>query len=524
MLSSRAIVFCVALMWALSAGATAAIADNPPPSAAMTIQSIDFESPTDPVSASVWALPSFSPTPTAWWGRVAGSGQSGFGLWCAGTGGAWPTFPLDTGGMAEWQLPDTSAFYESEAVFSYAYPGPYYYGDFSLRWFGPGLDPHSAPPSSDRQPDSVASWTTVRLTRVSGSGNLGSNTVGSGPGTLEFKFVDFERVGAAERGATIDNLLVTGWRYGPSPSVVASRVSDTDVLVTWDRPHVSASSSTEVTDSPEYRVWRHDITAGTWTELTSDGLRVSDAARSITDSGAVSTHLLQYSAQAWATGAESARYGHAATSNEVSPPKSAFGGLSCVPASVAFGGWSTIAATLTLQSDPGTTLAGRTVTLQASANGMNSWTDVGVATEDSAGHYVATVSTTAKRYYRLHFATDSTYYGSDSAAAIVLSKAYLSAPSSKSKAKRKRTLSVSGFLKTRHTRGAKSVVIKAYRYQSRKWVLRQTFSAVNSDYSSYTKYSASIKLKYAGKWRLYAYHADADHTATTSGYRSVTVK
>jgi len=51
-------------------------------------------------------------------------------------------------------------------------------------------------------------------------------------------------------------------------------------------------------------------------------------------------------------------------------------------------------------------------------------------------------------------------------------------------------------------------------------------SAKASNYSTYTKYSRSIRLPYAGKWRLRAYApADSGHAATwSSGYDYVTVK
>lgn len=46
-----------------------------------------------------------------------------------------------------------------------------------------------------------------------------------------------------------------------------------------------------------------------------------------------------------------------------------------------------------------------------------------------------------------------------------------------------------------------------------------------SNYSTYTKYKATITLPSKGKWRMCAYHpADANNVATHSSYRYVTVK
>ena len=65
------------------------------------------------------------------------------------------------------------------------------------------------------------------------------------------------------------------------------------------------------------------------------------------------------------------------------------------------------------------------------------------------------------------------------------------------------------------------VLIKAYRFEYRRWRLKQQFWA---SAGTGTRYSARIKLKYAGSYRIYAYHADGDHLATTSGYRKVTAR
>ncbi len=78
-----------------------------------------------------------------------------------------------------------------------------------------------------------------------------------------------------------------------------------------------------------------------------------------------------------------------------------------------------------------------------------------------------------------------------------------------------------GFLKPRHY--GYPVRVQAYRYERQRngkylWKLRYTFSAKASNYSSYTKYTAKVKLAYAGKWKFRAYHADAGHAPTYSAY------
>lgn len=104
-------------------------------------------------------------------------------------------------------------------------------------------------------------------------------------------------------------------------------------------------------------------------------------------------------------------------------------------------------------------------------------------------------------------------------------RAWVSTPAAPSGARRGILFTAYGYLKPRHVSGRASVTLKCYRYERGRWVHRKTFSAVNSNYSSYTKYSKKIALPYTGRWRIRAYHSDADHAPTySSGYRYVTVR
>lgn len=88
-----------------------------------------------------------------------------------------------------------------------------------------------------------------------------------------------------------------------------------------------------------------------------------------------------------------------------------------------------------------------------------------------------------------------------------------------------RTYSVSGTLKPRHAAGTKPVKVHAYRLVKGKYRYYKSFSATASNYSTYSKYTAKVKLPYRGRWRLRAYHpVDTKHLATYSTYRYVTVR
>jgi hypothetical protein len=76
---------------------------------------------------------------------------------------------------------------------------------------------------------------------------------------------------------------------------------------------------------------------------------------------------------------------------------------------------------------------------------------------------------------------------------------------------------VTGTLKPRHTKGSTPVRIYKYRLVNGNWKSYGYHKAKASNYSTYTKYSASVRLTKRGVWRLRAYHlADSKHPARWS--------
>jgi hypothetical protein len=195
--------------------------------------------------------------------------------------------------------------------------------------------------------------------------------------------------------------------------------------------------------------------------------------------------------------------------------------LSRSASTVAYGG----SAVLTGMLVGTTAISGRRLELESSTDGK-SWTKASTSyATDALGESRVTVNLTTRRYYRLQFAGDPTWAGGTSAAVVVTPRVYLTRPTTPTSVKRARAFSAYGFIKPRHTSGTYPVAIKCYRYQSGKWVLRKTVPAKASNYSTYTKYSKSLSLPYAGRWRIRAYHAaDSKNAATCSSYRYVTVK
>jgi hypothetical protein len=169
-------------------------------------------------------------------------------------------------------------------------------------------------------------------------------------------------------------------------------------------------------------------------------------------------------------------------------------------------------------------LSGKKMTVQYSYDNK-AWKPLGTATTSPSGFFSYSAAPVRTTYYRTSFAGDAFYLASTPTVTSVRPRVFLSAPAASSKMHYRRTYSVSGYIKPRHAAGTRPVRLLAYRYQSGKWVYRRSFYATAYNYSSYTKYKASVKLPYKGRWRIRAYHpSDPLNWATYSGYRYSTVR
>ena len=107
-----------------------------------------------------------------------------------------------------------------------------------------------------------------------------------------------------------------------------------------------------------------------------------------------------------------------------------------------------------------------------------------------------------------------------------LPAAYVSTPVAPSSMSKTKSYSVYGYLKPRHTAGTYPVRVYEWRYVSGQWKSYGYVNARASDYSTYTKYSVSIRLATAGQWRIRAFApSDGGQTeAWSSGYATMTVR
>ena len=128
-----------------------------------------------------------------------------------------------------------------------------------------------------------------------------------------------------------------------------------------------------------------------------------------------------------------------------------------------------------------------------------------------------------------------TYYSRDaagntetavSASLTLVGKPTLTTPKSPTTVKRRKAFTVWGVLKPHFAAGAKTVKVKAYIKKSGKWVAYKSYSAVNANYGSSTKYSIRIKLSRKGKYRFTASTTASTtwRAASTRPSKTLTVK
>jgi len=168
-------------------------------------------------------------------------------------------------------------------------------------------------------------------------------------------------------------------------------------------------------------------------------------------------------------------------------------------------------------SDGSELYAGAVVDLQQLVDGE--WQTVGQAGRSSSGLYSRLVSVSSMTKFRFSFAGDAVNDASVSRELTVLPHVKLSLNSLNSSYRHNVTFRVSGKIAPAHSAGNGNVVfVKLYRYRSGHWSLYQTVAATIS--ASGTSYSANVRLKTTGRWKLVPYHrADSAHAATTGAAR-----
>jgi hypothetical protein len=121
----------------------------------------------------------------------------------------------------------------------------------------------------------------------------------------------------------------------------------------------------------------------------------------------------------------------------------------------------------------------------------------------SSGAY--TYSWTAERNYYWRFVYEGTAEWAPQTSSFVLVKvkAAVGKPACPKSVKAGKKFTVSGSLKPRFPKGAKTVTLKAQRYANGKWKAYKSYKATNADSGAYTRYSVKLKISKKGKYRFY---------------------
>lgn len=479
-------------------------------------------------------------TTVAYWGPTGLIARSGSrSLWCAGSavsGSAplWGTpYPAMTRGSVSFKIPALEDYYESRLSFFYNYPSRGGADDYAFGVGWRAIDTAGdAVGTSDLRDDfsltGPTAWVSsgeidltspinrVRLSRVRGE--------------ILFSFLDRPetwQTPTSGLGASVDDVVVTGFRYGPVRSVAATYTTSAGVRLTWSAPYRSRTTST-VEDRPHaYRVWRSPAGFSTWEELTTDRI----ATPSFVDATAVRGRAYDYVVQAWDPGTGS-HYGVVTKPFRflVHTPADATGSN---PVAVTLASKSTTLSTYGASyrvtgrlTVGGIALPGAVVTLQSSHTTTGFADTRLMATTDAKGAFSLTVTPSSRSHYRVRFGGDEALREATSAFVQVVPRAKVTAPSVPATMYASRSAAASGYLYPAHAPSA-PVRVHRYRWDGSKWrsygyVTAKT-AAVAGD-ASRSSYRASLRLSPKGRWRVRSYHADSGHAPSWSGYKYVTVK
>ncbi len=154
-------------------------------------------------------------------------------------------------------------------------------------------------------------------------------------------------------------------------------------------------------------------------------------------------------------------------------------------------------------------------------NGGASWTQVGTAVYDTGlASYRLSVAPKVNTVYQMRFGGDSGNQACTSNDVTIAVRAYVGKPVAPSPVRLRAYFTVTGLLLPKH---GGTTPLKFYRYVSGRWRYYSTRYATNTSSGTATKYSLRTRLLARGRFYVKAFHSDADHAATLSTARYITV-
>ena len=319
----------------------AEVAFAAPVTAPSTIMQTGFEEASFPPAGLTLSGTAISP---ALWARGPFRVRNGtFGLYCAGSSEEATTYPQTIATWATLDLADLEHYYSASVNFYYTMPSlGLADGDaFKVKWYVKD-DPF---PAESRKSFALTAPNAWQGASFDISAPADQINLSRTPGTLEFSFSDFgETTGLEPRtgeGVSIDDVSVTGWKYGPVRSLSSSGVNS--VQLSWAAPF-SSTVGTAVDDRPiSYEVWRTPAGETNWSLLgDTTNLSYSDTTGT---QGVLYTYLVQARDAAGVRGMPAP--GISAMWNGVTPAPNVAVTQSANKASLAYGENVTITYTVT---------------------------------------------------------------------------------------------------------------------------------------------------------------------------------
>jgi putative cell wall-binding protein len=259
-----------------------------PPSSPMTITTSTFEDAYPYGFTDIYARNIQGEEPTvAYWGRISEVKRTGtYSLWCAGR--AYPgdavrpygLYPLTTRGRAYKNLPDVADYYSATLSFYYLLPsrGAADLDSFVLRTsaIDAAGDPvGSSMTISDFPLTSASGWTNKQFDLSSPSGEVNLSRKASRFTFDFFDYIEYDgQTPASGYGASIDDVVVSGYKYGPVRALSGSFGGSPGawtISLGWQRPYRATNSTDLEERAVGYKIWRSVKNSGVWVDLTPSG-------------------------------------------------------------------------------------------------------------------------------------------------------------------------------------------------------------------------------------------------------------
>ncbi len=420
-----------------------------------------------------------------------------------------------TRGVATLRLPEAAGFYRVLLSFHYLMPS---YGAADENSFSVNWHQQSKPDKTDARwgfrRTGASDWRRVDLDLSAGEYAPLSREAG----LVNFQFFDFNDPAGATKngqGASIDDITVSGFKYGAVRAVSAS-LDGAAMRLSWLKPSRSLTNGAPDDRSLTYRVWRRPLSSSTWTELTTE--RLTDTQYRDTSRSAGESYV--YLIQAWDPGTGHG-YGEpgqwrVTPSGQVTRASSM---TLSVPPTPRFG--QGVVLTGRFADASGAGIETRALLIEYARSGTGPWSVAATLSTDAFGAFDHTVRTDRSLYVRARY-TDAEFGTVTSPVRRVLPMVGLTTPvPSKRTVRVNERFSVSGTMRPAHSVGT-ALILEA----SRPGAATKRFRVkVTARTSSSCTWRGTAALPSAGTWRIRVVHPlDSLHARTVSGSASVTAR